>query len=46
MKLTAEILGDKTANYKFTNKVKAVTYNDMFVKSENKKWIVQVVIDV
>jgi SHS2 domain-containing protein len=46
MKLTAEIFGDKTANYNFTNKVKAVTYNDMFVKSENEKWISQVVIDV
>jgi SHS2 domain-containing protein len=45
-KLTAEIFGDKTANYNFTNKVKAVTYNDMFVKSEKKKWISQVVIDV
>jgi len=45
-KLTAEILGDKTSGYKFTNKVKAVTYNDMFVKSEKKKWVTQVVIDV
>jgi SHS2 domain-containing protein len=46
MKLTAEILGNKTAGYNFTNKVKAVTYNDMFVRLENKKWISQVVIDV
>jgi len=46
MKLNAEIFGDKAGNYNFTNKVKAVTYNDMFVKNENKKWIAQVVIDV
>jgi SHS2 domain-containing protein len=46
MRLTAEILGDKTANYNFTNKVKAVTYNDMFVKKEKKTWNSQVVIDV
>ena len=46
MKLTAEIFGDQTGNYNFTNKVKAVTYNDMFVEGKNKKWIAQVVIDV
>ena len=46
MKLTAEILGDKTKDYNFTNKVKAVTYNEMFVKNKKEKWIAQVVIDV
>lgn len=46
MKLTAEIFGDNTKNYKFTNPVKAVTYNDMFIKKENKKWVAQVVVDV
>jgi SHS2 domain-containing protein len=47
-KLVAEILGDKASNYEFSNDVKAVTYNEMFVKfEENKKcWIVQVVLDV
>lgn len=44
--LYAEILGDKTENYNFTNKVKAVTYSEMFIKKEGKKWIVQVVLDV
>lgn len=44
--LKATIIGDKASNYKFTNKVKAVTYNEMFVKRENNKWIAQVVIDV
>lgn len=46
MKLNAEILGDNSNNYNFTNSVKAVTYNEMFVKEENNKWIAQVVLDV
>jgi len=46
MKLNAEILGDKLKSYKFTNSVKAVTYNEMFIKEEGKKWIAQVVLDV
>ena len=40
------ISGDKTDNYKFTNDVKAITYNDMFVKEENGIWKAQVVLDV
>lgn len=35
-KLNAEILGDKTSGYKFTNKVKAITYNDMFVENHQR----------
>lgn len=46
MKLNAEILGDKSKSYNFTNSVKAVTYNEMFIKEEGKKWIAQVVLDV
>ena len=46
MKLTAEIFGDNASKYKFTNKVKAVTYNDMFVVEKNKKWTSQIVLDV
>ncbi len=46
LKLMAVIAGDKASNYKFTNSVKAVTYNEMFVKKEKGKWISQVVIDV
>lgn len=47
----AEIVGDKASNYKFTNDVKAVTYNQMFVKKEKDKkgkvkYICQVVLDV
>lgn len=45
-KLTAKISGDKASNYKFTNNVKAITYNEMFVKEQDGKWIAQVVIDV
>ena len=47
-KLKATISGDKAENYKFTNDVKAITYNEMFVKfdEEKKKWLSQVVLDV
>ena len=45
-KLSATIIGDKASNYKFSNHVKAITYNEMFVKKQKNKWIVQVVIDV
>jgi SHS2 domain-containing protein len=45
-KLKAEIIGDKASDYKFTNDVKAITYNEMFVKQEGKNWVCQVVADV
>lgn len=44
--LEAEIIGDLASNYKFTNDVKAVTYNEMFVKREKNKYVCQVVLDV
>ena len=44
--LSAEIIGDKAENYKIENHIKAVTYNEMFVKKEKNKWIAQVVLDV
>jgi SHS2 domain-containing protein len=46
--LEAEITGDNSKDYKFSNSVKAVTYNDMFIKYDDKKkkWISQVVLDV
>jgi len=44
--LKAKIIGDKVNNYKFTNDVKAVTYNEMFVKEIGGKWKTQVVLDV
>jgi len=44
--LKAKLTGDKASNYKFTNDVKAITYNSMFVKKEKDKYVVQVVVDV
>ena len=44
--LKAKILGDLANNYKLNNDVKAITYNNMFVKQEKRKWICQVVLDV
>jgi SHS2 domain-containing protein len=44
--LQATLTGDKGENYVFTNDVKAVTYNGMFVREENEKWICEVVLDV
>jgi SHS2 domain-containing protein len=44
--LTAELIGDSASNYEFTNEVKAITYNEMFVKKEKNKWIAQAVLDV
>jgi SHS2 domain-containing protein len=45
-KLKAVVLGDDAKRYKFTNNVKAITYNEMFVKREKSKWTAQVVVDV
>jgi SHS2 domain-containing protein len=44
--LKAKILGDLANNCKLNNDVKAITYNNMFVKQEKRKWICQVVLDV
>jgi SHS2 domain-containing protein len=47
-KLLAVVVGDKASSYNFTNPVKAITYNEMFVKQQKqgKSWIAQVVLDV
>ncbi|MFH1801366.1 MAG: archease [archaeon] len=47
-KLDAEIFFDKSEKYKIHLDVKAVTYNEMFVKKDEKKnqWNAQVVLDV
>ena len=45
-KLTAEISGDKASSYKFSNSVKAITYNEIFVKKDKNNIICQVVLDV
>ena len=44
--LRATATGDDATDYKFTNDVKAITYNQMFVKEEAGKVVVQVVLDV
>lgn len=44
--LNAELIGDKSQNYNFLNHVKAITYNQMFVKKIKGLWVCQVVLDV
>ena len=45
-KLEADVFGDDAGKYPIGLDVKAVTYNQMFVKREEGKWICQVVLDV
>ena len=45
-KLTAELYGDNASNYEISLQVKAITYHDMLIESKDKKWMVQVVVDV
>jgi len=47
-KLEAGVIGDDAKNYELAVDVKAITYNEMFVKSDGKKkkWTAQVVLDV
>ena len=44
--LIADLFGDDAGNYKISLDVKAVTYNEMFVRKEKEKWVCQVVLDV
>lgn len=44
--LSAKILGDKASKYKFVNKVKAITFNDMKISEEGKSFKLQFVLDV
>ncbi len=45
-KIEAEILGDDAKNYEISMQVKAITYNEMFIKKKKNKWISQVVLDI
>ncbi|MCA9487518.1 MAG: archease [Nanoarchaeota archaeon] len=45
-KLKAILVGDLAENYNLEMHIKAITYNEMFVKKEKNKWIVQVVLDI
>lgn len=44
--MKAEFYGDDSKNYKDLDHIKAVTYNDMFIKQSKDSWIAQVVLDV
>jgi SHS2 domain-containing protein len=44
--LKAKIFGDNAKKYETKIDVKAVTYNEMFVKKIGKNWVCQVVLDV
>jgi len=44
--LSAEIIGDSAKNYEIHVDVKAITYNEMFVKKIKDVWTSQVVLDV
>lgn len=46
LNLEAEVSGDHAKNYKVSLDVKAITYNEMFVRKEKDKWVCQVVLDV
>jgi len=46
LELTAVIYGDNIKKYSAITDIKAITYNDMFIKQEKGKFIVQVVVDV
>ena len=44
--LTATLVGDSSEKYEINEHIKSVTYNEMFVREEEGKWIAQVVLDV
>jgi len=46
LELNAELIGDEAKNYPISLDVKAVTYNEMFVKKKEKGYVFQVVLDV
>ena len=46
LKLDAEVLGDKANKYELETHIKAITYNEMYVKETDKGWESQVVLDV
>ncbi len=46
LKIECTLIGDSPKNYKIERHIKAVTYNEMFVKREGGKLVAQVVLDV
>jgi SHS2 domain-containing protein len=45
-KLTAKVIGDNVEKYEIKCYIKSPTYNDMLVKKEKDKWVIQAVVDV
>ena len=45
-KLKCIVIGDRAENYKFTNDVKAITYNEMVIGEGHGKFFCEVVLDV
>jgi SHS2 domain-containing protein len=45
-KISCSVVGDKAQNYKFTNDVKAITFNEMVVREEEGIYSCNVVLDV
>jgi SHS2 domain-containing protein len=46
LSMSLVVLGDSAQHYSFTNDVKAITFNEMYVKQEQGKYECQVVLDV
>jgi len=47
MMLTATVLGDnRPGDYEIKTTIKAVTYQEMFVKKGKEGWVLQVVVDI
>jgi len=44
--LSATLIGDSLDNYKLEMDIKAVTYNEMFIKKDKDEFIIQVVLDI
>lgn len=45
-KIKALAYGDHAKYYEISTGIKAVTYNDMFIKKQHGTWVAQVVLDV
>ncbi|MEK6844628.1 MAG: archease [Nanoarchaeota archaeon] len=46
LKIRAEIIGDDAKNYNISEHVKAITYNEMFIKKIRGRWVSQIVLDI
>jgi len=44
--IQAQVAGDKAKNYKFSNSVKAITYNEMKISQSKNKVVFEFVLDV